>query len=171
MSAASSGVPLTVPDTWFNDNAGVNANRSLAGIVVSHGAAAPMAFGYDFFKIDRNVPGGPPPPTGPTDIVVYASDLPASAIHGAWTLVADVTAAAGTKLATPDNRFNSNNKPQASPVHYFDVTFNADAGVPYTLWLRTKATANQIKNDPLWVARMRSSGAPIYPMNSTSGSP
>ena len=168
------GTAVSVPGTWFSNSVGVNANRSLAGVVVSHGTAgaAPMAFGYDFFKIDRNSPAGPPPPPpGPTNIVVYAADIPAAQVHGSWTLVTDTTAAAGSKLSTPDVNFNSNTAPQASPTHYFDVTFNADSGVPYTLWLRSQATANSIKNDSLWVqfSDALASGTPIYPMNSTQG--
>ncbi|HXD72858.1 MAG TPA: hypothetical protein VN628_03945, partial [Vicinamibacterales bacterium] len=38
-SPVTFGSAVTVPDTWFSNNAGVNANRSLAGVVVSHGSA------------------------------------------------------------------------------------------------------------------------------------
>jgi len=175
-SPVTFGSPVAVPDTWFSNNAGVNANRSLTGIVVSHGRAAPMAFGYDFFRVDRNAPGDPPappppPPSSPTNIVVYASDIPADARHGAWAPAADTTAAAGTKLATPDSGFSAASAPVASPVHYFDVTFDADAGVPYTLWLRLQAQPASIDNDSLWVqfSDALASGTPIYPLNSTSG--
>jgi hypothetical protein len=50
------GGPVTVPTSWFGGNAGTAANKSLAGVMVSHGAAQQMAFVYDFFRIDRVVP-------------------------------------------------------------------------------------------------------------------
>src|SRR5207244_1413937 len=53
------GSPVVVPASWFSTNAGAAANTSLAGLMVSHGAAAPMAFVYDFFRIDRNVAPSP----------------------------------------------------------------------------------------------------------------
>ena len=43
-----------VPGNWFSNNTSV-ANRSLAGLMASHGTAAPTAFVYDFFRLDRNV--------------------------------------------------------------------------------------------------------------------
>jgi len=50
------GGPVTVPTSWFGGNVGTAANKSLAGVMVSHGAAQQMAFVYDFFRIDRVVP-------------------------------------------------------------------------------------------------------------------
>lgn len=50
------GTAIAVPAGWFGNNAGAAANTSLAGLMVSHGAAQQMAFVYDFFRIDRTVP-------------------------------------------------------------------------------------------------------------------
>jgi hypothetical protein len=258
------GSPIVVPAWWFSTNAGAAANMSLAGLMVSHGSAAPMAFGYEFFRIDRNAaPAGPPPPdppsnpspangatgvptnTGlswssppaysysvsfgttnpppamattqtssyqpptplaagtmyywrvavwsesgttsgpiwsfttagappppsPTDIVIYASDLPASALHGLWTSASDSTSPNGVTLATADTGFSTVNAPIASPTDYVDATFTAPAGTPYALWLRLKATANSKYNDSVWVQLSDASanGSNVYPMNSTSG--
>src|SRR5215467_12127428 len=107
----------------------------------------------------------------PTNIVIYASDIAAGSFHGAWTKTGDATAAAGTAAITPDSGVSNTSAPLASPTDYVDVTFNANAGVPYTFWMRVKATANSKWNDSLYVqfSDALSSGSPIYPMNTTSG--
>ena len=71
---------------------------------------------------------------------------------------------------TADNGFASTNNALASPTEYIDVTFNANAGTPYTLWLRLQALARSKYNDSLWVqfSDALASGSPIYPLNSTS---
>src|SRR5206468_2772993 len=61
------GPPFAVPASWFSSNVGAAANTSLAGLMVSHGSATPMAFGYDFYRIDRNGAPPPPPPGPPTN--------------------------------------------------------------------------------------------------------
>jgi hypothetical protein len=106
-----------------------------------------------------------------SDIVVYASDVGAEARHGSWTTAADATSPDAVKLTTPDSGYEALNQPLASPTHYADVAFTANAGTPYTLWLRLKATANSKWNDSVWVqfSDARVGGSPVYAMNSTSG--
>jgi len=65
---------------------------------------------------------------GSTAVVIYASDVPASNIHGAWSLVADSSAAAGAKLSNPDAGAATVNAPAASPTDYFDASFKAGGG-------------------------------------------
>ncbi len=109
--------------------------------------------------------------TTPTDVVIYASDIAAGGFHGSWTKASDTTAAAGTEATTPDSGVANTAGPLASPTDYVDVTFSANAGVAYTLWLRLKATANSKYNDSLYVqfSDALSSGSPIYPLNTTQG--
>jgi len=109
-----------------------------------------------------------PPP--PANIVIYAGDIPSSALHGSWTTASDASAAGGIKLMTPDNGFASTDAPPATLIHYVDVTFTAQANTPYTLWLRFQALSNSKWNDSLWVqfSDARVNGAPIYPLNTTS---
>jgi hypothetical protein len=83
------------------------------------------------------------------DIVLYAAD--ASAIHGAWTPVVDATAAGGQRLANPDAGAAKITTPAASPASYFELTFQAEAGVPYHLWIRGKAEKNFWGNDSIYV--------------------
>jgi hypothetical protein len=72
---------------------------------------------------------------------------------------------------TPDNGVANPNNPLASPTDYVDVTFNANAGTPYTFWLRMQASGNSKFNDSLWVQFSDASagGSQVYPINSTSG--
>jgi hypothetical protein len=106
------------------------------------------------------------------NIVIYASDVPPSALHGAWVLASDATAANGIALVTPDNLGVSNlASPLASPEHYFDVTFSANAGTPYTIWIRLKALDNSKWNDSIWVqfSDATAGGSPVYPLNTSLG--
>jgi hypothetical protein len=103
-------------------------------------------------------------------VVIYAGDVPAGNLHG-WTTAADPTSPNGTKLVTADNGASSLNAPLANPAQYVDVTFNAPAGTPHTLWLRLKALNNNKFNDSVWAqfSDARVNGSPVYPIGSTSG--
>jgi hypothetical protein len=109
--------------------------------------------------------------SGASEIVLYAADIPASALHGGWSHEQHSASPGGIRLETPNNQFATVDNPLASPTHYIDVTFDAPAGVPYTLWLRLRAKGDNKPNDSVWVqfSDARVGGAPIYPLNSTSG--
>jgi hypothetical protein len=108
-------------------------------------------------------------PSAP-DVIIHAADVAAADVKGGWTLVADATAADGIRLATPNR--GQKLTASAAPVSYFDVTFTADAGVPYHVWLRIKAEGNSYENDSVSVQFDRSvtaTGAAIYRIGTTSG--
>jgi phosphatidylserine/phosphatidylglycerophosphate/cardiolipin synthase-like enzyme len=109
--------------------------------------------------------------TAPADVVIYASDIPAGGLHGAWVFANDSMAAAGVKLTTPDSGVANTNNPLASPVDYVDVTFNASAGTPYTFWMRLNAINNNKFNDSIYVqfSDAQAGGSGVYPMNTTQG--
>ena len=111
------------------------------------------------------------PSTSSGNIVIYASDISASSLHGAWAQMSDASSPNGTKLATADTGFAATSAPLAAPADYVDVAFTASAGVPYTLWLRVQALNNNKFNDSLWVqfSDAQLNGSAIYPMNSTEG--
>src|SRR5438034_432602 len=108
--------------------------------------------------------------TAANDIVIYANDVPDSSVFGGWSKVSDATAAGGVKLATADNAAATVDPPIASPTSYFDVSFQAPANTPYTVWLRLQATANSKYNDSLWVQFSNAlvNGTSIYALNTTS---
>ena len=88
----------------------------------------------------------PPPPAG--EIVLYAAD---ARIVGNWTVENDATAAGGRRLRNPNAGTPKLVTPLASPATYFEMTFNAEAGKPYRLWIRGKAESNNFANDSVHV--------------------
>jgi hypothetical protein len=109
---------------------------------------------------------------GATDVVIYASDVTPSGIHGAWSQVADATAAAGIKLSSPDAGAAALGAPLSNPVDYFDVPFQAAGGTRYRVWLRVRSMGNSKWNDSLFVQFSDSSdsgGSAIYRIGTTGG--
>jgi hypothetical protein len=103
--------------------------------------------------------------------VIYASDIPSIALHGSWTTATEASSPNGIKLITPDLGVSNTAAPLASPTDYVDVTFNAIAKTPYTLWLRIHALGNSKWNDSVWVqfSDAIANGSSAYPINTTSG--
>jgi hypothetical protein len=100
---------------------------------------------------------------------LYAGN--ATVRSGAWTIVADTTAAAGRRIRHPDAGAAKITSASASPAHYFEQTFNATAGVPYRLWIRGKADNNYWGNDSVFVqfsGAVTKSGSAIFRIGSTS---
>ena len=109
-----------------------------------------------------------PTPT-PGEIVLYARE--ATAISGAWRLIADATAAGGSRLSHPDAGAAKLAAPLASPTNAFELSFAAEAGRPYRLWIRGKADRNSYANDSVYVqfsGSVTSAGAPTFRIASTS---
>src|SRR4029079_11093267 len=98
-------------------------------------------------KNDHTIlPVSPTPDT--TEIVKYATE---AVVNGSWQFVEDGTAAGATRIWNPDAGVAKIATPAAAPANYFDVTFNAKAGVTYHLWLRMKADADSWQNDSVFV--------------------
>jgi hypothetical protein len=104
-------------------------------------------------------------------VVIYASDTASIARRGSWVTASDSLSPNGAKLTTPDQNISSVTAPLAAPQHYLDVTFSADAGKQYRVWLRLRARSNHKSNDSVWVQFSDSlvNGSAMYRMNSTSG--
>jgi regulation of enolase protein 1 (concanavalin A-like superfamily) len=112
----------------------------------------------------------PPPPPTSGDVVIYASDIPASARHGSWQTASDPLSPNLVKLRVPDNGAPTVSPPLASPTHYVDVTFNAAANTPYRFWIRMRAEGNSGSNDSLYVqfSDALAGGNPVFRTNTTS---
>jgi hypothetical protein len=93
--------------------------------------------------------GPPPPPPGGDDIVLYASE--ASLKVGSWSPVSDSSAAGGARLQNANAGAPKVTTASGNPAHYFEMTFEADAGRPYRLWIRGKALSNSWGNDSVFV--------------------
>jgi phosphatidylserine/phosphatidylglycerophosphate/cardiolipin synthase-like enzyme len=107
--------------------------------------------------------GGPLPCVYPTvDVVLHPGD--ATAIVGNWARNADATAATGASLLNT-NLGAAKVAAAASPMHYFEMTFDAVSGAGYRLWLRGKATADSWANDSVHIQfsdSVDAGGAPRY---------
>ena len=111
---------------------------------------------------------GPPAETGATEIVLYAKD---AVIAGRWTVTADATAAGGARLQNPNAGAAKLSAPLPAPTDFFEMTFTAQAGLPYRLWMRGKATANSWANDAVYVqfeGSVDRSSVPVFRIGSTS---
>ena len=73
-------------------------------------------------------------------------------IIGNWTVVTDASAAGGARIASIDRGALPAGKTQAkSPLDYIELTFTAEAGRGYRLWIRGKAENDSIDNDSVYV--------------------
>jgi len=91
-------------------------------------------------------------PPSSSDIVIYASDIiDGGGIVGNWAPLADATAAGGTALRNPNRGAPKVTAPLANPPDYFEHSFTTEAGVPYRLWIRGRATSNSWANDSVFV--------------------
>jgi hypothetical protein len=110
-----------------------------------------------------------PPPSGGGDIVLYAS-RPALRV-GAWSVEPDATAAGGARIRHPNLGAAKIAAPSATPANYFELTFTAEAGRGYRLWIRGRGDSNNWANDSVFVqfnGSVTSAGAPAWRIGSTS---
>jgi hypothetical protein len=133
-------------------------------------SAAPGTLKNDETVVDGTGQPAPPPGTSIDEIALHATD--ATLLAGAWTRTADTTAASGVRLQNPNAGAAKVTTAQANPAHYVELTFRADAGKPYRLWIRGKAASNGWANDSVHVQfsdSVTDTGAAIYRIGSTSG--
>jgi endonuclease/exonuclease/phosphatase family metal-dependent hydrolase len=105
-----------------------------------------------------------------SELVLYASE--AAVVRGQWASTASSGAAGGRSMKSADQGFSSTSAPLASPSHYFEMSFTADAATTYRVWLRLRAEANSKWNDAVWVQfndSTTSSGSAAYRIGTTSG--
>jgi hypothetical protein len=112
---------------------------------------------------------GTPDPGGASDIILYAAR--AQTVSGSWTVVADESAAGGSRMQSANVGASKVVTPLAAPAHYFEIAFDAEAGTAYHLWLRGRAEGNHWANDSVHVQfdnAVNDAGAPVYRIGSTS---
>ena len=103
------------------------------------------------------------PTAGSGDIVLYAAD--ATVIRGGWQRQNDTAAAGGAVMRHPNAGAAKRTTALASPVDYFELTFQAQANVPYHLWIRSKADDDYWANDSVFV---QFSGSTAYAIATTA---
>ena len=115
---------------------------------------------------NATTPAAPAPGAG--DIVLWAAE--ASKKVGAWSVVADGTAAGGSRISNPDAGAAKKSTALANPSDYFEMTFNAPAGTNYRLWLRSKAQNDLWSNDSVFIQFSDSvdgGGNPVFRIGTT----
>ena len=90
-------------------------------------------------------------PDAPSAAEILISAQSPTVVAGAWRLIADSTAANGTALGNPDAGGAKLTTALAAPVNYVELTFNAEAGRPYRLWMRGRAERDYWGNDSVFV--------------------
>jgi phosphatidylserine/phosphatidylglycerophosphate/cardiolipin synthase-like enzyme len=122
------------------------------------------------FTTGGAVPPPPPSPTSANTIVLWAAGVSSAQIHGDWAVGAD--SGAGSKSIWNRDRGRAKIAPAlAAPANYFEMTFPANAGTPYHLWIRMRAQGNSLANDSVHVQFNRSvnsGGTPIMRIGTTS---
>jgi subtilisin family serine protease len=111
----------------------------------------------------------PAPPSG-GDVVLHAKD--AVVAGGGWSLVADATAAGGARLQNADAGAAKRGAPLAAPPGHAELAFEAEAGVPYRLWIRGKANLNRWASDSVFVqfdGAVDGGGSALYRIGTTAG--
>jgi hypothetical protein len=117
------------------------------------------------------VPPPPPLPAPATDIVIHASDVQQMS-GNFFRSTSDSTAAEGIRMSSTDYGAAAVDTPLVQPADYFEVTFNAVAGVRYHVWFRLKAAADSKWNDSIYAQFSDSqdaSGTAIYRLGTSSG--
>ena len=143
------------------------------------GDAAPS----DHFGVLVTVPypgtPAPPPPPAPApsptpvpsssdNIVLHAKN---ATLTGAWTVVADATAAGGARVANPDAGMAKLTIASAAPASYLEMPFTAQTGRAYRLWIRGRAQNDSWQNDSTFVqfsGSIGSDGVAVYRIGSSS---
>ncbi len=140
-------------------------------IVLSTGrfiSAAPGGMKNDATILGRNTPVAPPADSH-AEVVLYAADP--LAVAGSWIRTTDSTAAGGARLQSPNAGAPKITGALVNPADFFEMTFQADAGRPYRLWIRAKAASNNWANDSVHVQfsdTVTAGGAPQFRIGSTS---
>jgi hypothetical protein len=86
-------------------------------------------------------------------------------------MVNDATAASGRRLYNPNAGAAKVVTALASPATYVEMTFNAEAGKPYRLWIRGRADSNNYANDSVHLqfsGTVNASGTAVYRIGTAS---
>ena len=129
------------PGALKNDTVILAANSGFTGTATSTPTPTPTP-----------TPAPTPLPTSASpDVVIWAANVPSTSVRGNWVKQSNASAAGQIALRNPDRGAGKITTASTNPVDYFDVTFNAEAGKAYRLWLRGAADGNYWGNDSVFV--------------------
>jgi hypothetical protein len=138
---------------------------SLEGLGITESLPGASAFAPDMNELFEPVATAP----SYNEIVLHTHTATTSA--GLFHIDSDSGAAGGASEHHPDAGAAKVVSPLGAPANYFDMTFNADAGKAYRLWVRAKAEANYYGNDSVYFQfsqSVTSTGTPTYRIGTTS---
>jgi hypothetical protein len=101
--------------------------------------------------------------SAPGEIVLYAAS--ATKLAGAWRRENDAAAARGARLWNPDAGAPKLMTASGAPTSYFELSFTAEAGRPYRLWIRGQAEGDSWTNDSVFVqfsGSVNQAGTPAF---------
>ncbi len=138
---------------------------SLEGLGVTESLPGASAFAPDMNELFESTT----PPASNSEIVLHTRT--ASTTAGLFRVDLDAGAAGGSSEHHPDLAAAKVTSPYTAPANHFEMTFNADAGKGYRIWIRGKAERNFYGNDSVYVQfsqSVTSTRAPIYRIGTTS---
>lgn len=141
---------------------------SLEGLGITESLPGAAAFAPDMNELFEP----PLPSTGYNEIVLHTRTAATTA--GGFRVDVDGGAAGGSCEHQPDLGAAKVVDPLRAPASYFEMTFNADAGTAYRLWVRGKAERDYFGNDSVYFQfsqSVTSAGTPIYRIGTTSATP
>jgi endonuclease/exonuclease/phosphatase family metal-dependent hydrolase len=114
-------------------------------------------------------PAPPPPPDAGGDVVLGPEHVSNRA--GRWTVESNSGAINGTVIRHPDAGLAKIDTALAAPANYFELTFQAQAGTAYRLWIHGRADSDYWGNDSVHVqfsGSVTSTGSATYRIGTTS---
>lgn len=138
---------------------------SLEGLGVTESLPGASAFAPDMNELFVPVAA----PATHREIVLYTQSAAKTA--GQFHVDPDTSAAGGSSEHQPDLGAGKVKTPLAAPADFFDMTFNADAGTAYRIWIRAKAERNAYTNDSVYLQFSQSvtaTGTQTYRIGTTS---
>ena len=111
-----------------------------------------------------------PLPVDADTLVLYAGNAPVR-IGPAFDLLADTSAAGGRALRNIERGGPKLTSATAQPASYVEMSFPAQAGRAYHVWIRGRATANYWGNDSIYMqfgGSVTSTGVPKWRIGTTT---
>jgi endonuclease/exonuclease/phosphatase family metal-dependent hydrolase len=124
--------------TYMNNTPGAVKNDTLILPASSGGTVSPTP-----------TPTPTPTPSSP-DVVIWAANVPSTSLRGNWVKESNASAAGQTALHNPDRGAAKIATASTNPADYFEVSFNAEAGKAYRIWVRGRADGDYWGNDSLF---------------------
>jgi hypothetical protein len=136
-------------------------------LLSADGSTAPGALKLDTTVLRETTADGEEPPPSGAEIVLHASS---ASLTGNWILQPDTTAAGGFRMWNPNAGLPKRTTALDHPSDYAELTFVAEAGRGYRVWIRGKAETDHWSNDSVHVqfsGSVDGGGSPVFRIGTT----